>query len=50
MLVDLAAADDCVSHEEVQLLRNTTTALGLEQSDYNGLQRKHREKLTSLRD
>lgn len=50
MLVDLAAADDSISHEEVQLLRNTTTALGLDQRDYNDLQRRHRDKLTSLRD
>jgi len=49
MLLDLAAADGTISHEEVVLLRNTTQALGLSQGDYNSLQSQHRDKLSSLK-
>jgi uncharacterized tellurite resistance protein B-like protein len=49
MLVEVAAADGRLSHDEVTLLRNTTTALGLQQSDYNELQAPHREKLDALK-
>jgi uncharacterized tellurite resistance protein B-like protein len=48
ILVDLAAADGQISHEETTLLRNTTRALGLEQDDYNAIQAKHRDKLSVL--
>lgn len=49
VLVDVAAADGVISHAEVTVLRQLTTALGLEQRDYNELQAKHRDKLGSLR-
>ncbi len=49
ILVDLAAADDTISHNEVTVLRTITTALGLTQNDYNELQAQHRDKLGSLR-
>jgi uncharacterized tellurite resistance protein B-like protein len=49
MLVELAAADGNLSHDEVTLLRNTTTALGLAQADYNALQAPHRDKLGALK-
>jgi uncharacterized tellurite resistance protein B-like protein len=49
MLVDLAAADGHISHDEVSLLRNTTTALGLLQDDYNALQAPHRDKIGALK-
>ena len=49
VLVDLAASDGEISLVEVNLLRQTTTALGLTQDDYNAAQRHHRDKLNSLR-
>lgn len=49
MLLDLAATDGTISHDEVVLLRNTTQSLGLAQGDYNQLQSRHRDKLSSLR-
>jgi uncharacterized tellurite resistance protein B-like protein len=49
LLVDVAAADGRISNEEVVLLRNTTTALGLDQADYNAAQAPHRDKLSTLR-
>jgi uncharacterized tellurite resistance protein B-like protein len=49
MLVSIAAADGVISHDEVTLLRNTTTALGLTQADYNDAQSAHRDKLSSRR-
>jgi uncharacterized tellurite resistance protein B-like protein len=49
VLIDLAAADDTISHDEVTKLRTITQALGLTQNDYNALQAKHRSKLASLR-
>jgi uncharacterized tellurite resistance protein B-like protein len=48
MLVELAAADERISHDEVVLLRTTATSLGLDQSDYNAVQAKHRDKLGVL--
>ncbi len=48
MLLDVAAADRELSQAEVVMLRQTTTALGLEQSDYNVLQGKHRALLAAL--
>jgi uncharacterized tellurite resistance protein B-like protein len=48
-LIDLAAADDRISHDELALLRTTTRALGLEQADYNELQARHRDKIASLK-
>lgn len=49
LLVDLAAADGTIGLEEVNMLRSITNALGLTQQDYNELQRRHRERLGSLR-
>ena len=49
MLVTLAATDDTITQSEVNTLRQVTTALGLEQADYNRLQAEHRQKLGSLR-
>jgi uncharacterized tellurite resistance protein B-like protein len=49
LLVELAAADGTISLEEVNMLRSITTALGLTQGDYNELQVRHRERLSSLR-
>ncbi|MET0410249.1 MAG: TerB family tellurite resistance protein [Polyangiaceae bacterium] len=45
MLVELCAADDELKSQEVALLRQTTSALGLEQDDYNRLQDAHKDKL-----
>jgi uncharacterized tellurite resistance protein B-like protein len=45
MLIELCAADDELKSPEVVLLRQTTSALGLEQDDYNRLQAVHRDKL-----
>jgi uncharacterized tellurite resistance protein B-like protein len=50
MLLDVAAADHDLAHAEVVFLRQITTSLGLEQSDYNTLQARHREKLSLLKD
>lgn len=49
VLVDLAAADDELVLAEVNYLRRLTTALGLEQSDYDAAQERHRDKLSTLR-
>ena len=49
LLVEVAAADHQITHNEVTVLRQLTTALGLEQADYNTAQEKHRHKLSSLR-
>ncbi|HEX9619257.1 MAG TPA: TerB family tellurite resistance protein [Polyangiaceae bacterium] len=48
-LVDLAAADGSISSAETNLLRQVTTALGLDQGDYNAAQARHRESLDVLR-
>lgn len=48
VLVDLAAADGSISYDEVTLLRNTATALGLTQDDYNAIQDRYRDKLSFL--
>lgn len=50
VLVELAAADGGISFDEVTVLRNTTTALGLTQDDYNAIQDRYRDKLSFLRD
>jgi uncharacterized tellurite resistance protein B-like protein len=49
LLVEVAAADHEITHNEVTVLRQLTTALGLEQADYNAAQEKHRAKLSALR-
>jgi uncharacterized tellurite resistance protein B-like protein len=49
VLVDVAAADGTISHAEVNVLRQVTSALGLDQADYNTAQEKHKGKLRVLR-
>jgi uncharacterized tellurite resistance protein B-like protein len=49
LLLDLASSDQVLSQEEVVVLRQVTKALGLEQSDYNRLQERHRSLLEALR-
>lgn len=49
MLLEVAATDDSIEHSEVQFLRQATQSLGLEQSDYNALQSKHKDKLAALK-
>ena len=49
MLVALAATDDTITQAEVNALRQLTSALGLEQADYNRLQAEHKQKLGILR-
>ena len=49
VMVELAAADGEISVQEVNLLRQITTALGLTQADYNAAQEKHRDRLSVLR-
>jgi uncharacterized tellurite resistance protein B-like protein len=49
MLIELCAADDELKSQEVVLLRQTTSSLGLEQDDYNRLQAVHKDKLDKPR-
>jgi uncharacterized tellurite resistance protein B-like protein len=49
VLVEVAAADGVITPAETNLLRQTTTALGLTQLDYNELQQEHRQKLSVLK-
>jgi len=49
VLLDLAAADDELSMAETNYLRRLATALGLEQSEYNAAQARHRDKLSALK-
>ena len=44
-LVDLGATDGELSLAETNLLRRTTSALGLEHNDYLVSQQRHRDKL-----
>lgn len=48
MMLDVATVDSHLSNEEVVVLRQVTQSLGLEQSDYNELQRRHRSVLSTL--
>ncbi|HVW25001.1 MAG TPA: TerB family tellurite resistance protein [Polyangiaceae bacterium] len=48
-LVDIAAADEEITIAETNVLRVTTTALGLTQSDFNASQARHRDKLRILK-
>jgi uncharacterized tellurite resistance protein B-like protein len=50
VLLELAAADGVIDHAEVNYLRRLATQLGLEQSEYNAAQARHREKLGLLGD
>lgn len=49
VLVGVAAADGVISHDEVNVLRQLTASLGLDQADYNAAQEPHREKLGVLK-
>ena len=47
ILVDTGAADGELSFTETQMLRRLTSALGLDQQDYNIAQERHRDRLSS---
>jgi uncharacterized tellurite resistance protein B-like protein len=49
VLVDLAAVDGKLSLAETDLLRRTTSALGLAPDDYVASQQRHRDKLALLK-
>jgi uncharacterized tellurite resistance protein B-like protein len=49
LLIDLAAADHKLLVTETNVLRQTATALGLSQDDYNLAQARHTDKLAVLR-
>ncbi|MGB3052027.1 MAG: TerB family tellurite resistance protein [Polyangiales bacterium] len=49
VLIEMAVADDVLKHEEQTQLRRLAKALSLTQDDYNALQAKHRDKLSTLR-
>lgn len=48
MMLDVATVDSHLSNEEVIVLRQLTQSLGLGQADYNALQSKHRDLLSTL--
>jgi uncharacterized tellurite resistance protein B-like protein len=48
LMLQVAAADGTISHNEVVVLRQLTTALGLDQQDYNALQSAHKRALGTL--
>lgn len=48
VLVEMAVADQVLKHEEQTQLRRIAKALSLTQEDYNAIQAKHREKLSTL--
>jgi tRNA (cytidine/uridine-2'-O-)-methyltransferase len=48
MMLDVATVDSHLSNEEVVVMRQVTQSLGLEQADYNELQRRHRSVLSTL--
>jgi uncharacterized tellurite resistance protein B-like protein len=49
VLIEMAVADQVLKHEEQTQLRRLAKALSLTQDDYNTLQAKHRNKLSTLR-
>lgn len=49
LLVETAGADERIVVAETNVLRQTATALGLDQDDYNRAQARHRDKLSVLR-
>ena len=49
ILVDLAAVDGVLSLSETNNLRRLTLALGLTPQEYDGIQARHREKLSVLK-
>jgi len=48
VLVEMAVADHVLKHEEQTQLRRIAKALSLTQDDYNAVQAKHRDKLSTL--
>jgi uncharacterized tellurite resistance protein B-like protein len=48
VLIEMAVADQVLKHEEQTQLRRLAKALSLTQDDYNALQAKHRDKLSTL--
>jgi uncharacterized tellurite resistance protein B-like protein len=48
VLVEMAVADEVLKHDEQTQLRRIAKALSLTQSEYNALQAKHRDKLSTL--
>src|SRR5690606_19024499 len=48
MMLDVATVDSHLSNEEAIVLRQLTQSLGLGQADYNALQYKHRNLLSTL--
>lgn len=48
VLVEMAVADHVLKHDEQTQLRRITKALSLTQDDYNAIQAKHRDKLSTL--
>jgi len=48
VLVEMAVADQVLKHDEQTQLRRIAKALALTQDDYNALQAKHRDKLSTL--
>lgn len=50
VLVEMGVADGVLKHEEQTQLRRIAKAMGLTQDDYNALQAKHKDKLSTLND
>ena len=50
VLVEMAVADGVLKHEEQTQLRRIAKSMGLTQDDYNAVQAKHRDKLSTLSD
>ena len=48
VLVEMAVADQVLKHDEQTQLRRIAKALGLTQDEYNAVQAKHRDKLSTL--
>ncbi len=48
VLVEMAVADHVLKHDEQTQLRRISKALNLSQEDYNAVQAKHRDKLSTL--
>jgi uncharacterized tellurite resistance protein B-like protein len=48
VLVEMAVADEVLKHEEQVQLRRIAKSLSLTQDDYNAIQAKHRDKLSTL--
>jgi len=48
VLIEMAVADEVLKHDEQTQLRRIAKALSLTQDEYNALQAKHRDKLSTL--